>query len=449
MAGGTWLDMNKEVPGVYINTRSEGGLPPVASDRGVVTICEPLTWGKVETVQEYIPGDDPTPIIGSGIMSDAALFLREMCKGSDTTPAPRKILIYRPEGTSGVKATATVGALTADAKYIGSRGNDITLVITADPDNVGYYDIITVVDGAIVDSQYIDDLDNLIANDWVDFTGTGTTITTTAGTALTGGVDPTITAQDHADYMTAIEPYTFDVVCYDGSDAATALAYTGFAKRMSEVIGRKCQVVMGGAAAQNSEYAINAINGVTLSDGTNISARQAAWWLAGAEAACPYNKSLTYAQYPGAVSAYPKKTDAEVEAAVKGGNIVFIDEFETTKVCKDINTLTSFTVEKHKEYSKNRVIRVLFAFCNDMYKNFSLYYIGKTDNNDTGRALFRSWAIGYLSQMQSNNGIQQFSPEDVTVEVGNTSDSILLEAGIMPVDSVEIVYARVNVRAIA
>lgn len=449
MAGGKYLSMNKIVPGVYVNDKSEGGIRPSASDRGVVALCKSLPWGATGVVQTYIPGDDPTPIIGSDLLSDDALFLREMIKGSDTTPPPRLVYIYRPTGTSGVTATATIGALTATAKYVGTRGNDITIVISADPDNVGYYNVVTVVDGAIKDDQYIDDLDSLIANDWVTFTGTGTTITTTAGTALTSGVDPTVSATDHADFMAAIEPYTFDIVIYDGSTGTVASAYTAFAQRISENVGRKCQAVMGGASAQNSEYAINAINGVTLADGTNIDVNKVVYWLGGAEAGAPYNKSLTSAQYPGAVSAYPKKTDAEIEAAVQGGNIVFVDEFGATKVCKDINTLTSFTVEKHAEYSKNRVIRTLFALENDMYKNFAQYYIGKTDNNETGRALFKAWIVGYCGEMQANNGIQKFSPDDVTVTPGNTSDSIVVEISIMPVDSVEIVYATVNLREIA
>lgn len=449
MAGGTWLSQNKILPGVYINTKSKGNLAISVGPKGIVAICKPLSFGPTGVVSEYIPGDDPTAIIGNNLLSDEALFLREMCKGSDTTPAPSKILIYRPEGTSGVAATATVGALTATAKYIGARGNDITLVIVADPDNAGYYNIITTVDGDVVDDQYVNDLDDLIANAWVTFTGTGTTITATAGTALTGGVDPTVSATDYAAFMTAIEPYTFDIVCYDGGNATIAAAHAAFAKRLSETTGRKCQAVVSNDSGANSEWAINVVNGVNLADGTAITAAQATWWLAGAEAGAPYNKSLTYAQYPGAVSANPKKTTAEIEAAVTGGNIVFIDEFETVKVCTDINTLTTFTADKGQEYSKNRVMRVLMQVCNDIYKQFSLYFIGKVDNNDTGRSLMKGWIVGYLNEMQANNGIQNFTSDDVTVEQGNAIDSVLVTIAIQPVDSIEKIYITVTVSVTA
>ena len=445
MAGGNWISMNKVLPGVYINTKSSGNLPVSVGTKGVVAICKELSWGVTGKVQTYIPGDDPTAIIGSDLMSTDALFLREMIKGTDSTPAPIKILIYRPAGASGVKATATIGALTVTAKYEGTRGNDITMVVTADPDNVGYYTVVTTIDGSIVDSQYIDDLDNLISNAWVDFTGTGTTITTTAGTALTTGANPTVSASDHAAFMTAIEPFTFDVVAYDGTNATIASAYKAFVERMSDNIGKKCVAVMGGASAMNSEYVINVINGVKLSDNTLLTANQAVYWLAGAEAAAPYNKSLTYAQYPGAIEANPKKTMAETETAVTSGNIVFIDDFDTVKICTDINTLTSFTPDKGAEYSKNRVMRVLNQLCNDIYKQFSLYYIGKVDNNNEGRSLMKAWIVGYLKEMQANNGIQNFDSEDVEVLQGNSLDSVIINIAIMPIDSVEKIYITVTV----
>lgn len=443
MAGGTWLSQNKVLPGVYINVKSSGNLPVSSGTKGVVAICKELSWGATGKVQEYLPGDDPTPIIGSNLLSDDALFLREMIKGSDNTPGPIKIYIYRPAGTGGAKAGAVIGDLTVEAKYEGTRGNDITIIITADPDNVGYYTVETVIDGSVVDSQYTNSLAALIANDWVTFSGSGS-FTATVGTALTLGVNPTVTATDHADFMTAIEPYTFDIVCYDGSNATIASAYASFVERVSQSIGKKCQAVMGGATV-NSEWVINAANGVTLADGTSLTANTVTYWLAGAEASAPYNKSLTYAQYPGATAANPKLTDEQVESAVTAGKIAFIDDFDIVKICTDINSLTTYTVDKGPEFAKNRVMRVIMQLCNDIYRQFSLYYIGKVDNNDSGRSLMKGWIVGYLNEMQANNGIQNFDSSDVTVEQGNSIDAVLVTIAIQPVDSVEKIYISVTV----
>lgn len=446
MAGGTWNSQNKPLPGVYINVQSRESVNISVGERGTVAIAKALSWGPAGEVMTILPGEALEPYIGYDITNTNALFLREMMKGSDATSGPSKILLYRLPGTDGAKASASIGDLTVTALYDGVRGNDITIVITADPDAAGAYDVNTVVDGYIVDSQSITDLSQLQANAWVTFTGTGTGITASVGTPLTGGADPEISAADYAAYLTAIEPYQFDILAYDGEESTVIEAMVQFIKRLNESVGRKCQMVAAGSvAAANSNYVIAVQNGVVLGDGTQLTAQQAVWWLAGAEAGALYNQSLTYAQYPGAVAANPKLSDVQAAAAVEAGMICFIDTFDVVKVCTDIDTLTTITPKKGAEFKKNRVMRVINQFCNDVYEHFSNYFIGKVDNNDAGRALLRAWIIGYLNEMQANNGIQNFTAEDVTVEPGQAIDAVLVNVVIMPVDAIEKIYMTVTV----
>lgn len=444
MAGGTWTSQNKVQPGVYINTKSRGNLPISIGEKGIVAIAEPLSWGPPGVIQEIIPGEDLRQYIGYDITNPKAVFLREMMKGSDTTPGPIKILLYRPAGTGGAKAAATIGGLTATALYNGIRGNDITIIVSEDPDTEGVYDVSTVIDGTIANEQSVTKISDLVANSWVAFSGTGT-FQETVGEPLAGGIDPTVAPTDYANFLQALEPYQFDILVYDGTDSSVIQAIALFVKRISENVGQKCQAVMAGAKECNSEWVISVDNGVKLSDGTTLTAQQCTWWLGGAEAGALYNDSLTYARYPNAVEVVPKLTDSQITQAIKDGEIVFIDNFGTVKVCTDINTLTSFTVDKGQEYSKNRVMRVLDQFCNDVYRQFSLYYIGKTDNNDAGRSLLKGWIVGYLNEIQANNGIQNFVPDDVTVEPGNSVDSVLVNVALQPVDAIEKIYITVTV----
>lgn len=446
MAGGTWTSQNKVQPGVYINTKSQGNLSVSIGEKGVVAIAEPLSWGASRVVQEIIPGEDLRKFIGYDVTHEKAAFLREMMKGSDTTAGPTKILLYRPAGTGGAKASGTIGGLMVTALYEGVRGNDISVIVQEDPDTENAYDVETVIDGTVADSQTVTSIAGLETNSWVTFSGTGT-LESTAGIPLTGGKDPTIASSGYADFLSAIEPYQFDILVYDGTDNTTIQAIASFVKRISEKVGMKCQAVMANAQSCNSEWVISVDNGVKLADGTVFTAQQATWWLGGAEAGARYNQSLTYAQYPGASEAVPKLTDTEITEAIKVGKIVFIDNFNTVKVCTDINSLTSFTIDKGPEYSKNRVMRVLNQFCNDVYRQFSLYYIGKTDNNDNGRNLLKAWIVGYLNEMQANGGIQNFIPDDVTVSQGNAVDSVLIDVALQPVDSIEKIYMTVTVSA--
>ena len=115
-------------------------------EKGVVAIAEPLSWGPSGVIQEIIPGEDLKPFTGYDVTSPRTLFLREMMKGSDSTPGPIKVLLYRPAGSGGAKAAATVEGLTATARYEGIRGNDITVIVQADPDKGDVFDVITVMD---------------------------------------------------------------------------------------------------------------------------------------------------------------------------------------------------------------------------------------------------------------------------------------------------------------
>lgn len=444
MAGGTWTSQNKAQPGVYINTKSQGNVRANIGTRGVVAIAEPLSWGPAGVVQTITPGQDLTPYIGYDVTSEKARFLREMMKGSDTTAGPAKILLYRPKGTGGAKAAATIGTLTATAVYEGVRGNDVSIVISADPDAEGTYQVSTIVDESVKDDQIAKKVEDLVKNDWVVFSGTGA-LEATAGKTLSAGKDPSVATADYAAWLTAMEPYKFDVMIYDGTDKPTIQAVAAFVKRVSNNVGLKCQAVMADASASNSEWVISVKNGVKLDDGTVLTPHQATWWLGGAEAGALYNQSLTYSQYPNAVEASPKLADMQIEAAIQDGEIVFIDTFDKVKVCTDINTFTSFTVDKGEEYAKNRVMRVLNQFCNDVYEHFSNYFIGKVNNDETGRSLLKGWIVGYLNDMQANGGIQNFVTEDVVVEAGDSIDAVLIGVMIQPVDSIEKIYMSVTV----
>lgn len=446
MAGGTWVGQSKVLPGVYINVKSQPNVTANVGDKGVVAIAKALSWGEPGEVAVITPGQDVTPFVGYNISTAQAQFLREMMRGTDTTSCPTQILLYRYAGTGGVQATATIGELTVNALYVGARGNDITIAIIADPDTEGSFEVQTIVDGAVADIQTAATVGDLANNTWVTFAGTAeATLTADAGTALAGGADPTVTAADDAAFLTAIEPYTFDILAYDGSEPTVVDAYTAFIKRMNDAVGRKCQLVVGNFSGINSKYVISAHNGVNLADGSALDDKQVVWWLAGAEAGALYYQSLTYAQYPTAVSANPKLTDDQTAAAIAAGQIAFIDDFGIVKICSDVDTKTTVTPTEGAEFKKNRVMRVIMQFCNDTYRHFATYYIGKVDNNDDGRALLRAWIIGYLNEMMANNGIQNFTAEDVEVLPGNEIDAVLINVAIQPVDAVEKIYMAVTV----
>lgn len=438
MAGGTWTSQNKKQPGVYINVKSSMAQAVSVGDRGVVAICEPLSWGPEGEIMAINAGDDFTPYIGYDFTNDKALFLREIFKGSGHTRGPVKVMLYRPATTGAAKATATIEPLTITAKHNGIRGNDISITVIADPDNEGSFTVQTVVDGAVKHTQTGKAVADLQCNDWVVFSGTGD-LAASAGTSLSGGNDGTVSSAAYSAFLAALEPYTFNILIYDSTDNMVQAAYIAFIKRMRDNLGKKCQAVMAGAES-NSDAVISVKNGVILSNGSIITPQQATWWVGGAEAGANYSESLVYAQYPDAVNVSPRLTASEIDEALSKGQIVFFEEFGSVKVVSDINTLTTYTPDKSEAFGLNQVIRTLDAIANDVYKNFSQNYIGKIQNNSSGRDLLKAWIVGYLNEIQANGGIQNFVADDVVVEAGEAINSVVITLAIQPVAAVEKIY---------
>lgn len=445
MAGGTWETQNKTRPGVYIRFKGNqaGGLP--VGSRGVVAIAEQLSWGKVGEVQEVESGTDTTTITGYDISNVKNRFLQEIFKGSNRTSALRKVLLYRPTAAGSTSAAVTTGNLTATAAYPGARGNDLTIVITADADNDGEFFVTTMLDGDAVDTQVgASNVSDLTDNVWVKFTGTGTLAATT-GAALTGGLDGTVADAAYTSFLTAIEPYDFDTLIYDGSSAMVQNAMIAFVKRIAEESGVYAQLVTSNATNPDSRFVVNVASGVTLEDGTELTAQKATWWVGGATSGAAFNESLTYATYPGAIKTSPLMTNSQYTDALNAGKFVLFEDDGTVQVEQDINSLITYTPDIGKVYRKNRVIRLCNTIANDLFAQFSRNYIGVVNNNEAGRSRFKAAIVGYLLEIQGQQGIQNFTADDVEVLPGNDSDAVVINLALQAVDSVEKIYMTIEI----
>lgn len=444
MAGGNWQNQSKIRPGVYIRFTSSRGMGLTVSNRGTVAIAEAMNWGPVETVQTIEAGANMTPYTGYDITSPNNRFLNEIFKGTNRTAAPNKVLLYRLGATGQVAATATVAPLTATAKYPGTRGNDISIVITELTTPADTFTVSTVVDGEIVDQQTAETVEDLVANDWVTWSGTGA-LAATVGQALTNGADGTPAASDYSDFLTAIEPYKFDVLIYDGSDTTVQDAMTAFVKRMSEEAGVYTQLVAAGLTNPDSRYVINVMSGAVLNDGTELTPQQVTWWVGGATAGAQYNQDLTYATYPSAVDVTPKLTNSGYEEAIKGGELVLFADDGVVKIEYDINSLVTYTQDITDVYHYNRTMRLVNTIANDIYQQFTDSYIGSVNNNEQGRMMFKTAIVGYLLTIQANNGIQNFEADDVEVLPGEAVDAILVNLAIEVVGSINKIYVTLEV----
>lgn len=473
MAGGTWDFQNKIQPGIYINFKGSPTTLVSVGTRGVVAIAKELDWGDTGDIIEINTTAEVLTKLGYDVTSPEMLWVREIFRGSPRTngAGAARILVGRLATTGGAAAAVTDGNLTVTAAYPGIRGNTISVAVvpdldteyedTTDPDNpitkYAVYRVETIVDNVIRDTQTVGSwtsasektdaaVEDLSDNEWVKFSGAGE-LEANAGVSLTGGANGTIAASAYSDFLNAIEPFTFNVLIYDGEDAITKTAFATFITRMGYNEGKYAVLVVSNYHTADEILVISVDNGFVLNDDTVITPAQATWWVGGVEAAATVSTSLTYASHPDAIRAEPRLTSQELDMAIQQGSLVFIEEFGLTKILTDCNTFTSYTPTKGKVFSKNRTVRVLTSIANDIYAVFAQYYIGVVDNTPEGRNLFKAEIIAYMIQLQGNGAIQNFVADDIEVIPGNEVDAIVVNVAVQVVNAVEKVYMTVTITA--
>ncbi len=104
--------------------------------------------------------------MGLSIEDPSLILLREAKKKAKT------VLMYRL--TEGIRASADLSqGVKATALYGGSKGNDIIIRISENVLDQTAFDVTTYMDEAEVDKQTVKKAEELKANGYVTFTGTG------------------------------------------------------------------------------------------------------------------------------------------------------------------------------------------------------------------------------------------------------------------------------------
>lgn len=442
MAGGTWLSQNKVRPGAYINFKAVAKSSMTVGDRGIVAIGLPLSWGKEDSLIEVLSSD---MLDGSSRKKVGfTAFDSESKLLAGALNYCYKALVYRMD-RGGAKANVTLGNLVATAKYTGTFGNKILVSIVENTN--GTFNIITYVDGSVVDTQNVSTISELENNDYVDFSGSGELVAN-AGTALTGGTDGTTTESTAYPAMfTLLKMARWQTLACTSSETIIKANVQTFIKTMREDEGRYVQAVVADYDGADYEGIINSISGAVI-DEITFTKEDFVAIVAGMTAGANVNESNTAKEIAGATSIIGELDDSGIKEALKNGKfLISTSASGKIKVEQDINSLHTYSSDRNYNFSKNRVIRTLDEIGTSTEITWEDSYMGKVDNNDIGRGIFKSDLIAYGKEMQRINAIQDFAGAgDITIAQGNDLDSVIVEWAIKPVDSMEKLYMTVNVK---
>lgn len=429
LGGGTWVTQNKILPGSYINFVSVAKAIGQMGDRGIVAAALELDYGSDEviTIDNKELQTEALNIFGYNFTHESLRPLRELSRGA------KEMKIYRLNSLGSTPAEANIGDLNIKARYPGIRGNDIQISIQQNIDNESEFEVITYLDSIERDYQLISSLNDLKDNDFVIFNGNGD-IEESAGIKLKGGKNGEVTGESHAKFLDLIEREDFTTLVYPGEDEVTKLLYDSFTKRLRDEEGIKVTCVLYDYSKSDFEGTISVFNQPEL-----------AYWVAGKTAGANFNESLTNDLYDGEYKVNTQFKKRQFKQALTNGHFVFYQDGDDVRVLDDINTFTSFTPYKRRDFADNRVIRVLDQIGNDTAIIFNKYYLGKVDNESTGRDLFKSELVKHREELEQLKAITEFDYDDINIFKGDEKDHIRVEERVQPVGVMKKLYMNVKV----
>ena len=427
----TWTTHNKRLPGAYVNFKARKEQKALVSGEGIPALMlqgQTLAAPGFHTVAQ---GTDLAKLFGT---------TAKIAYVAEALAVASKVLVYVPASTGGTKATGTEGGLTVTAVKEGAEGNKLVVKIINNGPNVT---VTTVLDNAQVDSQDVQANQLPAANDYVTFSGT-----LPSGDAsqeqiqLSGGADGSI--DNSVDkFIAELSKQDFRVVAY-GTDTADDKKKLVAAVKEWRSEGRAIVAVINNYAEANNEGIISVDNGVTLADGTKLTSKEAIYRVA-ALSATAGSKSLTHAEYVGAIDC-DAKTPQEIAQAIEKGNIVFRVFRGRVLIAQDVNTLVTPADGQNDDFKKNKLVRTMDIIGEAIQAVFVENFVGQVVNDIDGRELFKQHLIVRVLDPLVAQSALTYSADDIKVTEGSQKEAILVTLGVKLADAMEKLYVTVEVK---
>ena len=429
--GGSFLTQNKILGGAYINFISKAVPSATLLDRGVVAFGFDLDWGVEGKIFEVVESDvlkNSLKIFGYDYASEKLAGIKDILKNS------RKLYAYRLN-TGGVKATNTY----ATAKYSGTRGNDLRVVIENAVDLESGFTVSLYLGTTLVDQQTVLSAADLVNNDYVDWK-TEASLAVTAGENLATGTNGTSATTNHQSFLNACESYPdINAIGYAGAESDIKALYAAWVKNMRDNVGVKMQAVLHQYTADH-EAVVNVEN-----EAVDTNKAALVYWVTGVIAGTAVNKSATNKKYDGEFEAKVDYTQSELEKCLQAGKFTLHRVGDEIRVLEDVNSLTTVTVEKGEIFKDNQTIRIIDQIATAIANVFTTKYLGQVPNDKDGRLSLWADVCKVHTELQDIRALEDFDPKDITVEQGDAKKSVVINESITIVNTMVRLYMTVVV----
>lgn len=376
--------------------------------------------------------------------------------------------------SGGADAIVGENLLTAKANYDGTFGNKLSVLIVAEASGEGKYKgegffVKTSLDGEVVDNQNVKLPSELKGNDYITFIKSSglSALSAVASVDLTGGTNGTESDGNLTKILGRLKELQWNTLAFCGK-ATNKTVINSYINNLRENRGKYRQAVLFNNASSDYEGVISPFQAFVVDDddidwletensdpaeealrleALRIRQLFAVAFVAAITAGSDVNISNSHAPVPANVTAVipAPDEDPDVEDDLRAGLLTFTrDSSNQIVIEKDINTLHTYTQIKTAPFSKNRVIRTLDELSNTKVLVWERMFIGKIDNNSTGRNLLKIQILAIIKRLADLGALV---PEDsvVTVEPGDDVDKVRSYEMVRPIDSMEQLYSYVTV----
>lgn len=438
LGGGPFLSQNKVLPGVYQNFISKARAFVNLSDRGYAALPIALDWGQddgVLTVNLEDLQKDSLKLFGYDYTHPKLKGIRDIFKNA--------ITVFFAKLNLGGSVAENIYA---KAKYKGIRGNDIKIVIQANVDEPTKFDVKTFLEATIVDEQTVATAAELIANDFVSFKSDAT-LAVTAGTPLAGGNNgaTALTAgTPHQLALDELEAYGFNTLGCLSEEPIIKSLYMEYTKRIRDEVGGKFQLIGHKLGKADHEGIIDVQNDAI---GDDEEVFGAVFWVTGVQAGVAVNQSNTNRTYDGEhkLDMSETKTQPQLTILLNSGKYVFHRVGDDFNVLEDVNTFTSFRVDKNEDFSFNQTIRVLDQLAIDTAHLFNTRYLGKVPNDDDGRISLWNDIGKHRGEMQRIRAIQNYDKDKLFVGQGESKKAVVIQEEVINTLTMSQLYVTTTV----
>jgi hypothetical protein len=200
---------------------------------------------------------------------------------------------------------------------------------------------------------------------------------------------------DYSVELATLATKKFDYLAVPGIETAAVASVSTWLKAERDNFKKTFKAVLPNSLSDHEGIINFATDNIVVGSNTYTASQYSAR-IAGILAGLSLERSATYFVLP-EVSSVPPLTKAAADAAIDAGKLILIqDDNGKVKIARGVNSFTTFTPSKSKQFSKTKIVEGKDLIQNDIVTTFNDNYVGKMNNSYDNQVLFITAVNAYL-----------------------------------------------------